>query len=115
MVDQPTPEQLELIIQIADRQAQKNARNAEEHDDHFQGIVERLLHELPRHEPHKGNLEGFLNFHALMANKKSLDLPVSMSRDKQQRYRKLLGTNATFHRRAAPPSRVRAGRRGGRR
>jgi DNA-directed RNA polymerase specialized sigma24 family protein len=85
-----------MIHKIAWSQASKNARNHHEFDDHYQDISLRLYEELPRHEPHRGNLEGYLRFHATMSNKKTLDWALSASRDHQQRYRKLIGTEVTY-------------------
>ena len=94
MLDQEKTD--ELIDRTAWIWSRRKARNQDEQEDLYQDIQARLREELPRHEPHKGNLVAYLNFHANMVDKKSLNSALSMSRDDQQRYRKLLGSNETY-------------------
>ncbi len=55
-----------------------------------------MLELLPKHDPTRGNLEAWLQFHADNIDSKTLNSPLSFPRDPSMRFRKLLGTNETY-------------------
>ncbi len=82
--------------EVAHRTAAKKARNEEHREWLEQEMWMQMLELQPKHDPSRGNLGQWLQFHADNIDSKTLNSPLSYKRDPAMRYRTLLGTNETY-------------------